>query len=373
MTARAAHPSHDSVFLRACRREPVPYTPVWLLRQAGRYMQEYRDVRAKTTLLGLCKSPDLVSQVTVTAARRLGVDAAILFADLLLSVEALGLHLEFAPGEGPLITPPVRDARAVDSLREVHPDQLSYVYDAVRVTRRDLDAGLPLIGFAGAPFTVASYLIEGGGSRHYVHTKRLMYGDEGAWQALMEKLVRAQTAYLNRQIEAGCQAVQLFDSWVGVLSPADYRRYVKPFVRDLIAGLTPGVPVIHFGTGTASLLPDMRDAGASVIGLDWRVDLDRAWTAIGPDRAVMGNLDPLVLLAEEPVIRRETHRILEQAAGRPGHVFNLGHGILPETQVDHVIRFVDLVHEFSLRSPSPPPAPTLSHARRDSERGDPTP
>ncbi|MGH7723931.1 MAG: uroporphyrinogen decarboxylase [Candidatus Eiseniibacteriota bacterium] len=350
MSAPPPHPSDQSVFMRACRREPVPHTPIWLMRQAGRYMEEYRAVRAKTTLLDLCKSPDLVSEVTVTAARRLGVDAAILFADLLLVVEPLGLRLEFSQGEGPVIDPPVRDGRGVDSLREVRPEDLAYVFDAVRATRRDLDAGLPLIGFAGAPFTVASYLIEGRGSRHYAHTKRLMYGDEGAWNALMEKLVRAQTAYLNRQIEAGCQAVQLFDSWVGALSPTDYRRYVKPHVRALLAGVTPGVPVLHFGTGTAALLADMRDAGGSVIGLDWRVDLDRAWSEVGYDRAIMGNLDPLVLLAEPAVVEREAGRILDQAAGRPGHVFNLGHGILPETPVDHVIRLVQTVHERSART-----------------------
>lgn len=359
LTPSALHPSHDSAFLRACRREPVPHTPIWLMRQAGRYMAEYRAIRAKLSMLELCKSPDVVSEVTCFARRRIGADAAILFADLLLVVEPLGPTLTYAVGEGPLIDPPVRDGAAVDRLREVDPDSLAYVYDAVRATRRDLEADIPLIGFAGAPFTVGSYLVEGQGSRNFLHTKRLMYGDEGAWHALMEKIVRAHVGYLVRQVEAGCQALQLFDSWVGALSPADYRRYVLPHSRALIEALPPGVPVIHFGTGTATLLPDLRAAGGSVLGLDWRVELDRAWAGIGHDVAVMGNLDPLTLFADVPVIEREADRILAEAAGRPGHIFNLGHGILPETPVDHVVRLVDHVHERTQRTP-PSSAP---HAR----------
>ncbi len=347
---RTQHPSHDSPFLRACRREPVPYTPIWLMRQAGRYMPEYRAVRARLSMLELCRTPDAVSEVTCFARRRLGADAAILFADLLLVVEPLGLTLTYETGEGPVIDPPVRDGTAVDRLREVHPDALGYVYDAVRATRRDLEAEIPLIGFAGAPFTVASYLVEGRGSRHFVHTKQLMYGDEGAWHALMEKIVRAQVGYLTRQVEAGCQALQVFDSWVGALSPADYRRYVLPHTRALFAALPADVPVIHFGTGTSTLLPDLRAAGGSVIGLDWRVELDRAWGEVGHDVAIMGNLDPLALLADPAVAAREADRILAEAAGRPGHVFNLGHGVLPETPVDHVVRLVEHVHQRSARS-----------------------
>ena len=346
---RAPHPSHDSTFLRACRREPVPYTPIWLMRQAGRYMKEYRDVRARMTMLELCKTPDAVSEVTCFARRRIGADAAILFADLLLVVEPLGLTLTFETGEGPVIDPPVRDGRAVDRLREVEPEALDYVYAAVRATRRDLEPEIPLIGFAGAPFTVASYLVEGRGSRHFTHVKRLMYDDEGAWHALLAKVVRAQAGYLVRQVEAGCQALQLFDSWVGALSPADYRRYVLPHTRALLAALPADVPVIHFGTGTSTLLPDMKAAGGSVIGLDWRVELDRSWRELGPDVAVMGNLDPLTLLASPAVIEREADRILDEAGGRPGHVFNLGHGVLPETPVDHVVRLVEHVHERSAR------------------------
>ena len=332
--------------MRACRREPVPYTPIWLMRQAGRYMAEYRAVRAQRSMLELCKSPDLVAEVTTFAQQRIGADAAILFADLLLVVEPLGLTLTFEAGEGPVIDPPVCDARAVDALREVDPAELSYVYDAVRATRAALAPGVPLIGFAGAPFTVASYLVEGRGSRHFERTKAFMYGDEGAWHALMEKLVRAQVGYLNAQVEAGCQALQVFDSWVGALSPADYRRYALPHTKRLLGGITPGVPVVHFGTGTATLLADMKSAGGSVIGLDWRVDLGAAWRALG-DVAVMGNLDPLTLLGPVDVLEREARRILDEAGGRPGHVFNLGHGILPGTPVDNVVRLVDFVHEAS--------------------------
>jgi uroporphyrinogen decarboxylase len=349
MTPARPHPSEQSPFMQACRREPAPYTPVWLMRQAGRYMKEYRDVRARVSMLELCKSPELVSEVTTYAAGRIGADAAILFADLLLIVEPLGLALEYSQGEGPVIAPAVRDAAAVDALREVDPEALGYVYAAVRQTRADLPASVPLIGFAGAPFTVASYLIEGGGTRHFQHTKRFMYGDEGAWRALMEKIVRGTAEYLNRQADAGCQALQIFDSWVGCLSPADYRRYVRPYSAALIAELRPGVPVIHFGTDTTSLLPDIKAAGGTVIGLDWRVELDRAWQGLGHDVAVQGNLDPIVLFAEPAVIRAQVERILAQAARRPGHVFNLGHGILPGTPVDHVIRLVEMVHELSRR------------------------
>jgi uroporphyrinogen decarboxylase len=243
-----------------------------------------------------------------------------------------------------VISPAVGDGAAVDALREIDPAALQYVYDAVKATRASLAPGVPLIGFAGAPFPVASYVIEGGGSRNFERTKALMYGDEGAWNALMAKIVRGQIPFLNRQVEAGCQAVQLFDSWVGALSPADYRRYVKPHVTALIRGLTPGVSVLHFGTGTATLLHDMKEAGGDVIGLDWRVELGRTWDALGDDVAVMGNLDPTTLLAGPPVFEREAARILAEAAGRPGHVFNLGHGILPTTPVDHVVRLIEFVH-----------------------------
>jgi uroporphyrinogen decarboxylase len=334
-------------FLAACRREPVPFTPIWLMRQAGRYMPEYRAVREKLGFLELCKSPDAAAEVTITAAERLGVDAAIIFADILLVLEPMGVGVEFTRGDGPAIARPVRTAADVDRLREVDVAELGFVFEAVRRARAALR--VPLIGFAGAPFTLASYLIEGGGSRTYARTKALMFGDPGAWRALMDRLVRAVAAYLNAQIAAGAQAVQLFDSWVGCLAPADYRTHVLPHVRALMSALTPGTPVIHFGTDTAGLLEAMRAAGGDVIGIDWRIDLDAAWTRVGHDVAVQGNLDPLALLAPIPEIRARAEAILGQAAGRPGHVFNLGHGIVPQTPVDHVRALVDAVHELSAR------------------------
>jgi uroporphyrinogen decarboxylase len=334
-------------FLAACRREPVPFTPIWLMRQAGRYMPEYRAVREKLGFLELCKSPDAAAEVTVTAVERLGVDAAIIFADILLVLEPMGVGLEFTRGDGPAIARPVRTGADVDRLREVDVADLAFVFEAVRRARAALR--VPLIGFAGAPFTLASYLIEGGGSRTYARTKALMFGDPGAWRALMERLVRAVAAYLNAQIAAGAQAVQLFDSWVGCLAPADYRAHVLPHVRTLVAALTSGIPVIHFGTDTAGLLEAMRAAGGDVIGVDWRIDLDAAWMRVGHDVAVQGNLDPLALLAPIPEIRARAAAILGQAAGRPGHVFNLGHGIVPQTPVDHVRALVDAVHELSAR------------------------
>jgi len=318
------------------------------MRQAGRYMPEYRAVRKRLGFLALCKSPDAAAEVTVTAALRLGVDAAIIFADILLVLEPMGVGLEFTRGDGPVIRRPVRSGADVDRLAEVDPAALGYVAEAVARARAALPARVPLIGFAGAPFTLASYLVEGGGSRTYARTKALMT-DPGAWRALMERLVRVVAAYLNAQIAAGADAVQLFDSWVGCLSPADYRAHVLPHVRALIAALTPGTPVIHFGTGTAGLLEAMRAAGGHVIGLDWRVDLDAAWARLGHDVAVQGNLDPTARLAPIPEIRARAAAIRAQAAGRPGHIFNLGHGILPETPVDHVRALVDAVHELSAR------------------------
>jgi len=338
-----------SPFLAACRREPVPYTPIWLMRQAGRYMAEYRAVRERLGFLELCHSPDAAAEVTVTAAERLGVDAAIIFADILLVLEPMNVGLEFTRGDGPAILRPVRSAADVDRLPDVDVQALDFVFAAVRRARAALPAGLPLIGFAGAPFTLASYLVEGGGSRTYARTKTLMLGDPGAWRALMERLVTTLAAYLNRQIDAGADAVQLFDSWVGCLAPADYRTHVLPHVRALIAAIHPGTPVIHFGTDTAGLLEAMRAAGGDVIGVDWRIDLDAAWARVGHDVAVQGNLDPTALLAPIAEIRARAAAILGQAASRPGHIFNLGHGILPQTPVDHVRALVDAVHELSAR------------------------
>ena len=349
-TQHPALSTQHSPFLRACRREPTDVTPIWLMRQAGRYMPEYRAVRAKVGFLELCKNPDLAVEVTVTAAEILKVDAAILFADILLILEPLGFDLEFAKGEGPVIHNPVRTAADVDRVRPmIDPEPLDYVYRAVRAIRAALKPATPLIGFAGAPFTLACYAIEGGGSRHYETAKAFMWRDPGAWDALMARLVDATAVYLNAQAEAGAQVLQLFDSWVGNLAPVDYARFVQPHMRRLFALLTPGVPTIHFGTDTGSLLELQRDAGGDVIGLDWRVELGPTWDRLGPGVGVQGNLDPTLLFAPIPEIRRQARRILAEAAGRPGHVFNLGHGILPHTPVDHVRALVDCVHEESAR------------------------
>jgi uroporphyrinogen decarboxylase len=320
------------------------------MRQAGRYMREYRDVRAKTSFLELCKTPSLAAEVTVTAAERLGVDAAIIFADILLILEPMGIELEFAHGEGPVIHNPVKTGADVARLREVDDvGGLVFVFEAIRQTRGALKDNIPLIGFSGAPFTLASYICEGGGSRNYVSTKTLMYNDNGAWHAMMALISRGLSKYLNAQIAAGAQAVQLFDSWVGCLSPDDYREFVLPHTRSVIESLSPGVPVIHFGTGTGMLLELMREAGGDVIGLDWRVRLDEAWSRVGHDVSVMGNLDPVALFADRDQVIAQAKRILDQAAQRPGHIFNLGHGILPDTPVDNVIALVDAVHELSGR------------------------
>lgn len=314
-------------------------------------MAEYREVRARMNFLELCKTPSMAAEVTVHAAERLGVDAAIIFADILLIIEPMGLNLEFNKGEGPVIHNPVRAAADVDRLREVEEvGALEFVFEAIRETRRALPSNLPLIGFAGAPFTLASYIIEGGASKNYVHAKSLMYNDSGAWHAMMSLISRALIKYLNAQIDAGAQAVQLFDSWVGCLSPDDYREFVLPHTRSVIAGVTPAIPVLHFGTGTAALLELMREAGGDVIGIDWRVPLDSAWERVGHDLGLMGNLDPVALFSNSNHLRAEAQKILDQAAGRPGHIFNLGHGILPETPVENVIALVDMVHEMSHES-----------------------
>ncbi len=338
---------YDSPFMKACRREPCDVVPVWLMRQAGRYMAEYREVRAKTTFLDLCKNPALCSEVMCTAVQRLGVDAAIIFSDLLPILEPMGLDLEFAQGEGPVIHNPVREGAEVDRVLELESvDSLHFVTETVRQTRRDLPPHLPLIGFAGAPFTLASYVIEGGSSRNYHHTKTLMFRDAGAWRTLMERFARAVTRYLNAQIAAGAQCVQIFDSWAGCLGPEDYRQQVLPYVCQIIDGITPGVPVINFAAGNPALLPLLAEARSAVIGVDWRIGLDDAWQMVGHDRAVQGNLDPCVLLSDRNQIRRRAKQVLDQAAGRPGHIFNLGHGVLQQTPVENAIALVDAVHEF---------------------------
>ncbi len=343
---------YDGPFMKACRREACDVVPVWLMRQAGRYMAEYRAVREKTTFLELCKNPALCSEVMCTAVRRLGVDAAIIFSDLLPILEPMGLDLEFAQGEGPVIHNPIRHSDQVDRVRELESvEALEFVMETVRQTRRDLPEHLPLIGFAGAPFTLASYAIEGGSSRNYLHTKTLMYRDPGAWRALMERFSRAIGRYLRAQIAAGAQCVQLFDSWAGCLNPDDYRQFVLPYVQAIVADMPAGVPLINFATGNPALLPLLAAAGSDVVGVDWRVGLDAAWSEIGYDRAVQGNLDPCVLLAEPGEIRRRARQVLDQAAGRPGHIFNLGHGVLPQTPVEHAIALVDAVHELGPSRP----------------------
>jgi uroporphyrinogen decarboxylase len=336
-------------FLAAAGREPATHTPVWFMRQAGRYLPEYRAVRERHSLLEICATPALAAEVTLQPVRRLGVDAAILFADILLPLVPMGFALAFVEGEGPVIANPVRDARAVARLGRVDVrDALAPVLETVRLVRRALDEHVPLIGFAGAPFTVACYAIEGGSTRQFLEAKRLMYGDPEAWDALMQHLTGVLGDYLSAQVEAGAQALQVFDSWAGALSPGDYRRYVLPYSRRLFERLeAAGVPLIHFGVETATLLELMRDAGGHVIGLDWRVPLDEGWAWIGEDRAVQGNLDPVALFAPWPEVEQRVRDIVRRAAGRPGHIFNLGHGVLPGTPVDTVRAVVDLVHEIT--------------------------
>jgi uroporphyrinogen decarboxylase len=337
-------------FLRACRREPVDRTPVWFMRQAGRYMSEYRALREKHTLLEICKNAELACAVTLQPLR-LGVDAAILFADILLPLEPMGALFEFAKGEGPVIHEPIARLDQIEKLRVIDPHEgLGYVLAAIRTIRKELDGKVPLIGFAGGPFTLASYLIEGGKSAHFAKTKRLMYAEPEAWRMLMEKLAEVVRLYLRAQIEAGAQAVQLFDSWVGQLSVEDYLEYVQPHSKHILSDvMKAGVPVIHFGTGTQALLPSMRDAGGHVIGVDWKTPLAGAWEQIGYDHAVQGNMDPTVLFAPLDVAKGHAKRVLDSVGGRPGHIFNLGHGILPETPVSTVQAIIEFVHTESER------------------------
>lgn len=339
--------STESVFVRACRRKKTPFTPIWLMRQAGRFMPEYQKVRAKVGFLELCKNPELATEVTVTAQEKLNTDAAIIFADILLPLEPMGVGLEYTETAGPVILKPIRVPEHVIALKQFEPEiELDFVCKAIRLAKVQLNE-TPLIGFAGAPFTLASYLIEGGSSRNFENTKSFMYKQQTAWHALMDRLVNVSISYINGQIEAGVQAIQLFDSWVGCLSPYDYKEFVQKHVRRLVDGIISGVPVIHFGTGSAGLIELMRDAGGDVIGLDWRVELDEAWNRLGFNVAVQGNLDPAVLLADRAEIRKRVTDILNRAAGRPGHIFNLGHGVFPQTPVENVRYLVELVHELS--------------------------
>ncbi len=356
---RAGGEVRGSRFVRACLRRPVDRTPVWFLRQAGRYMAEYQAVRKHHSLLEICKRPALAAEVTITAAEKLGVDAAIIFADLLLPFECMGLPFEFQAGEGPVVHTPVRSQEHIEALRTDRAEELGYVAEAIaRVaahfrnrTHDDTDDALGIIGFCGAPFTLASYMIEGGGSRQYIHTKTLMYRDPGAWKLLLEKLATVLEQYARQQVDAGADAIQIFDSWAGSLAPADYQEFVLPVTRGLVRAVQAmGVPVIYFGVDTATLLPAMRETGADVLGLDWRTPLAKAWRELDWSCAVQGNLDPITLFASPELIDRRVADILGEADNRPGHIFNLGHGIVPGTPVEHVQHVVRTVRALSKRS-----------------------
>jgi len=340
----------ESRFVKACKLQPVDRTPVWFMRQAGRYMPEYRAVRKQYLLIEICKKPEVAAEVTITAAEALGVDAAIIFADLLLPLEVMGLPFHFSAGEGPVIEKPVRTKEDIARLRTDRAGDLGYVSDAVRLVCKHFGERLPVIGFCGAPFTLASYMIEGGGSRNYVHAKKIMYSSSAVWDELMRKLVAVVSEYAAQQVHAGADVIQIFDSWVGCLSVEDYRRYVLPRTTELVKALQKtGVPIIYFGTDSATLLPSMRETGAEVIGLDWRIPLDDGWRSVGFDCAVQGNLDPVLLFAEWKELKSRAQDILRRAAGRPGHIFNLGHGILPETPVENVKALAKFVQEYSAR------------------------
>ncbi len=343
----------ESRFVKACRLQPVDRTPVWFMRQAGRYMPEYRAVRKQYSLIEICKKPEVAAEVTITAAEALGVDAAIIFADLLLPLEVMGLPFHFSAGEGPRIEKPVRTKEDVDRLRTDRAADLGYVSEAVRLVCKHLGAGLPVIGFCGAPFTLASYMIEGGGSRNYVHAKKMMYSSPSMWDDLMRKLVAVVSQYAVEQVRAGADVIQIFDSWVGCLSVEDYRRYVLPRTTELVKALQrTSVPIIYFGTDSATLLPSMRETGAEVIGLDWRIPLDDGWRSLGFDCAVQGNLDPVLLFADWKELKSRARGILQRAGGHAGHIFNLGHGILPETPVENVKALARYVQEQSVTTVS---------------------
>ena len=340
----------QSLLVRACKSLPVERTPVWFMRQAGRYMPEYRLVRKQHSLIEICKNPELAAEVTIRAAEILKVDAAIIFADLLLPLEVMGLPFHFSAGEGPVIERPVRNDHDVARLRTDSAAQLGYVAEALALVARHFGSKLPVIGFCGAPFTLASYMIEGGGSRHYVHTKQMMYSQPQAFDQLLQKLVSVTAAYARDQVRAGADVIQIFDSWVGCLAVGDYQRYVLPRTRELIAEVKKaGAPVIYFGTDTATLLGEIKKTRADVISLDWRIPLDVGWSKLGPKTAVQGNLDPVTLFADWKLVEERAREVLDRARGRPGHIFTLGHGILPETPVANVKALAAYVQEQSER------------------------
>ncbi|WP_245691133.1 uroporphyrinogen decarboxylase [Sinosporangium album] len=335
----------ESAFLRACRREPVPHTPVWFMRQAGRSLPEYRAVRADVPMLTACAVPDLIVEITMQPVRRYGVDAAIFFSDIVVPLKAIGIDLDIKPGVGPVIAAPIRDAAGVATLRPIEPDDVPYVTEAIRALVGEL-GGTPLIGFAGAPFTLASYLIEGGPSKNHDRTKAMMYGEPALWHALMDRLTGIVIGHLRLQVEAGASALQLFDSWVGAVAPDDYREFVLPYTSRIFAALDDlSVPRIHFGVGTGELLGLLGEAGADVVGVDWRVPLDEAAVRVGPGKALQGNLDPAILLAPFDVVEQRARDVLARGAKAEGHIFNLGHGVLPGTDPDQLARLTDLVHE----------------------------
>ena len=341
----------ESIFVRACKRQPVERTPVWFMRQAGRYMPEYRAIRKQYSLLEICKQPNVAAEVTITAAEILHGDAAIIFADLLLPLEVMGLPFHFSSGEGPVIERPVRTKEDISRLRTDRAADLGYVSEAVRIVSRHFAGCLPVIGFCGAPFTLASYMIEGGSSRNYIHTKKMMYNSPVLWDEFMRKLVTVTAAYSAEQLRAGADVIQVFDSWVGCLGVEEYRRFVLPHVTTLVKHLRQtGAPVIYFGTDSATLLSSMQETGADVIGLDWRIPLDEGWSRLGHQCGVQGNLDPVLLFAPWKDVQERAQLILERAGGRSGHIFNLGHGILPETPVEQVKNLACYVQEHSAQS-----------------------
>lgn len=341
--------SMNSRFLDACRRRPTDVRPVWFMRQAGRYLKQYQQIRAKHGILDICKRPDLAAAVTLQPVEILDVDAAIIFADLLLPLEPMGVKLRFAPGEGPVIDNPVRTSEDIDTLSISNTDDLGYVSEAIQMVVRALGGRVPVIGFVGAPFTVASYMIEGGASRTFLRTKRMMYNEETLWRRLMGKLVDVLGPFALLQVGGGARAIQVFDSWAGALGPDDYVRYVAPYSRALIERIrSSSVPVIHFATGTGGFFRELHAAGGDVIAADWRINIDQAWTEISYRAAIQGNLDPAAMFAPLSELKVRVQELLKRTGTRPGHIFNVGHGILPETPVEHVKAVVDIVREYQL-------------------------
>lgn len=336
-------------FLRACRKEETDFTPVWLMRQAGRYLQEYMDIKNKSSFIEMCKTPEVACEITMQPLRRFDLDASIIFADILLPLEGMGINFEFTKGDGPVIHNPVRSRADIDAIKEITPEEdVSYLMEAIKLTKKEIDGKVPLIGFCGAPFTLASYMIEGGGSKNYLHAKKLMYTDPESWDVMMTKITDMLVKYLKAQINAGVQAVQIFDSWAGCLSKNDYSKYALPYTKRLIKEVTGEVPVINFSTNTGTYLDVIKQAGGDVIGLDWKVDLMDGWNQLG-DVAVQGNMDPAVLFSDEKTIRAKVKEVIDSAAGRKGHIFNLGHGIILGTPPENVKILVDAVHEFSAK------------------------